>query len=333
MTGWHFPPRESPEKSLQRLRELDAEADRRVSEQHLVSRVILKRFTSLLDDGSRKVGRYDVARRTHLDPKGIRGCAKVTDFVKYRSESIEKLWQAVENRLPASLTLACDRDSTLNPGAIDIIKDCIALHYVRSYRYAQVHGDSVRSAELYARHRMLTEHRDKVVREFFRVHGLWPTGDEALNIIIEEHFKPWRQREADGSLFRQSIEAMFLRVCEILQPLGFEILHAPIGSEFVISDSPAFTFNFDPRKSAVGLNMAIGDSQGVGMPLSPDCFVCVGPTTQRTVVTEENVQKLNEMQTILAHRQVYFRPDGDAGADIPGYLNNVSDTVEHVDGA
>ncbi|MGW6449520.1 hypothetical protein [Lentzea sp. NPDC055074] len=172
MTQWHFPPRESSEKSLRRLRELDAEADSRVSEQHLVSRVILKRFTSILEDGSRKVGRYDVAKRMHLDPKGIRGCAKVTDFVKYRSESMEKIWQIVENKIPASLAIVCDRKAELDPTSIDVVKDCIALHYVRSYRYAQVHGDSVRSAELYARHRMLTEHRDKVVREFFRVHGL-----------------------------------------------------------------------------------------------------------------------------------------------------------------
>lgn len=327
MAQWNFPPRESPEESLRRLRELEVESDCNVPEQHLVSRVVLKRFTSLVDGKARKVGRYDVARRAYLDPKGIRGCAKATNFVKYASESIEKLWQTVENNLSGPLGLVCDREAELSSDAINVIKDCIALHYVRSYRYAQVHSNSVRQAEDYARRRMLTEHRGRVVREFVRVHGLWPAGDEALGQLVDENFKPWREREDSGALFRQSIEGMYSRVRKTLAPLSVEILHPPVGVEFVIGDSPAFAFSVNSQQSAIELNMALGDSQGVGMPLSPECIVCIGPMSRRMVVDVDVVRKMNEIQSTLANRQVYFRPDGNAGPEIHSYLEDVPATA------
>ena len=45
------------------------------------------------------------------------------------------------------------------------------------------------------------------------------------------------------------------------------------GYELLISDSPAFTFRYLGEDTNVKLNVAIGDSHVIALPLAQDCLV------------------------------------------------------------
>ena len=94
-----------------------------VTGQHLISKVVLKRFAAPSGPYQGLVCpfrlEYPLARHRLVGPDG---CAKVDDFVAWASASAEKLWKETEDRLPGALA-AMDAGTLLgNEGHMSVIK-------------------------------------------------------------------------------------------------------------------------------------------------------------------------------------------------------------------
>jgi hypothetical protein len=76
-------------------------------------------------------------------------------------------------------------------------------------------------------------------------YGFYPADNEALECVVDAFFAAWRQANSDGLMERQDIEQAFERIRGGFTPLQINALYAPPGSEFLISDAPAFTYLFD----------------------------------------------------------------------------------------
>jgi hypothetical protein len=123
---------------------------------------------------------------------------------------------------------------------------------------------------------MLENKQPMLSEEFRRRYGLEPAGVEALDVLLEEYFARWREYEESEALLRVSLEQSFYRVRSVLDDLTVQVLHAPMGHELIVSDSPAFTFAHD-ADGRISIRMAIGDSNGIPLPVTSKCFVAISP--------------------------------------------------------
>jgi hypothetical protein len=314
--GWNFPPLNENFDYVGAMRALAAEEIQPVKDQHVVSRVVLKGFaTPTAGQRGWQLGRYDKARRRELDPKGLNACGKVEGFVQYASGSAEALWQEVENRLDAAIKAAAAGRLHQDEAQVQAIKDGIALHLVRTPRYRRLHENSFVEAMRAVRKDML-ENKQAMLKDGFRQrYGLEPAGVEALDALLHEYFEKWAGYEHSGALLRVSLEQNFYRVRSVLDELTVEVLHVPSGGELIISDAPAFTFRNEANGS-IALQMAIGDSHGIGLPITSKCFVAISPEPRDEQMAPGVVETLNRIQVEVAERQLYYRP----GSAVKGFI-------------
>jgi len=232
----------------------------------------------------------------------------VPDFLTFASDSAEQLWKSVEDQLHSAIRAARAGRLHDQTAHVEAITDGIALHLVRSMRYQEMHGtfvarsiENVRRTALYSRRAMLQA-------EFQRRHGLIAAGPEALATVLEEPISKWRVLDERGAIIRASMEAAFRRVREALRPQAVEVWHAPPGYELLISDSPAFTFRYYGESMNIELNVAIGDSHGIALPLAQDCLAVIGPKAKDDMLLPDQVSLFNRIQIELAYQHVYYRP-------------------------
>lgn len=128
------------EQLNQRRAELAAQATNHVKKQHVISQVILRRFTWDKPPGGVEMARLDVNR---LDRRvrllGTKACGKVDDFIRYASKDAEEMWSRIENAFPAALAAADDGSILDKPHLMEVIKDMLALHTVRSKEAPIIH--------------------------------------------------------------------------------------------------------------------------------------------------------------------------------------------------
>jgi hypothetical protein len=309
MAKWEIPPPDPSDTFLKRLRELEPQADERIRNQHVVSKVVLKGFAVPGSHGNGwLLTPFDLHLRHEQKPKGLKACGKMADFLKFASASAEQLWKGVEDLLPAAIEAA--RTGHLHDQNVHVrtIKDGIALHLVRSLRYRTIHEaitapsiENVRQTTLHSRRSMLQA-------EFRNRYGFEAAGPEALAIVLEEPISKWRELDMRGAILRTSMEAMFKRVRETVRPLSVEVWHVPLGYELLISDSPAFTFQNINQGAVIKPNVAIGDSNGVALPLAQDCLAVIGPSAKDDELLPDQVVLFNRLQVTVADRYVYYRP-------------------------
>jgi len=136
MSNWEIPPADPSEVYLKRVSELEPEADRRIKNQHVVSKVILKGFAAPgPGSASWQLTPFDLRLGRELKPRGLGGCGKVPDFLTFASESAEQLWKSVEDQLHTAIGAARAGHLHDQDAHVEAIKDGIALHLVRSLRY------------------------------------------------------------------------------------------------------------------------------------------------------------------------------------------------------
>lgn len=309
MAKWEIPPPNWDYR--ERIDALTSNAESHVGNQHVVSRVLLKGFASR-GHGAKgwQLTAFDVERGRELTTRGLRGCAKIPDFLKFASASAEALWQEVETRLGPPVETARSGNLHGSHPYNDVIKDGIALHFVRSPRFLDVTQASAAEAMTGVRLETPYIRKDLLAAEFYRRYGFHAGGVEALRVLLEKPLDDWQKLIDDGALARVSMEMTYERVRATLQPLSLEILHVPPGCELLISDAPAFTFCADGRAGITQVNMAIGDSHGIALPLARDCLAVTSPSFLDTEITPEAVDMFNTIQVRIARKQVYYHPSG-----------------------
>jgi hypothetical protein len=293
-----------------RLGELAPERNNNVRDQHLVSQALLRRFT---DSWPGRQGR--VLASMNLDhpgspprPAGTGRCGFEPDYLRYASRSAEALWKVTEDRLPEAAQAAMDGSLFQHPDLVQVIRDTMALHFVRSHQTPIVHRDAWLTTRDEARAQWL---RNEAMLDwaFFKRYGLHPAagGRGAREAIVDELMRPMEELVGTGALLRIRIEHLFTEAKRIVNGAGLEIV-SPAAGEFLIGDTPALALRFDrPHIGPIG-GVAIGNAHQIVLPLGPRILASLGPTDSYGLVPAAMVEGLNEAQVRAARAHVYFRP-------------------------
>ncbi len=229
---------------------------------------------------------------------------KITNFVSQASGSAERLWSEVETRIPQAIKL-CESDMLhAYSGDIGVVRDTVALHYIRNRALLKIHRDSYALAR---QARRANAHQlPGYAQDFERRFGRPPVSAEDHAFFFEMVLG--RQFDEDfqsGLLFRHSVERQFLRSKEWLARHQVQILHPASGS-FLVGDAPVITISKDGRMGP-SEGVALDGASQVIMPLSPKIVIAFGPQAVGQVPLE-TVEELNRYQVRAANEFVYVTP-------------------------
>jgi hypothetical protein len=304
-------PSQSPADMLRRIRELQAAwpAAGHVTGQHLISKVLLKRFAEPAGPYRGLICpfrlEYPRARHRLVGPDG---CTKVDNFVAWASASVERLWKETEDRLADALA-AMDAGTLFgNPEHVSVIKSAIALHFARSKATQVIHARVWAETVERGRRRWMTQHRQLLAYWFYRKKGFCPAGDEALGIFADELMGLSHSLAGSGALWRERIESLYLRARAMTEAAGLEIL-TPHGGEFLIGDVPALTVRADHAGVGVLGGIALAEAQSVFLPIGLRHAAALGRTDRTIHLTPDQVSETNARQLRGAIDYVYLRPE------------------------
>ncbi|GAB2622729.1 hypothetical protein GCM10027168_63390 [Streptomyces capparidis] len=187
--------------------------DRR-TRQHLVSQVLLHRFTAPGPQGNRLYP-FDLdhpERRHKLKPPS--SVAFIEDFVRYASASLEELWGRTESAM-RDVFESIERGDTLNdPAKMVTLKDFLALHFVRSHHYADKFTDIYKTTYQQHRRQLLETGGGQMLLRLASLQefGLDITGPDGLAARFDQLTAPTVRAYESGALFRVHIEEGFHKV-------------------------------------------------------------------------------------------------------------------------
>ncbi len=297
---------------LRRIRELQSTRPfaGHVTEQHLISKVLLRRFTEPWGPNRALLicpFRLEYPRAKHR-PVGADGCAKVDNFVAWASASVETLWKETEDKLKDALAAMDAGTLFAHAEHVSVIKSAIALHFARSKATQAVHARVWAETVESGRKRWLTEKRRLLAYWFYREKGLYPAGDEALRMFADELMELSRALAGSGALWRERIESLYLQARAVTDAAGLEILTPPASGEFLIGDVPALTVRADRGGVGVLGGIALAEAQSVFLPLGPRHAAALGRTDTAISLTSDQVDGVNARQLRGAIDYVYLRP-------------------------
>lgn len=317
---------------LRRIRELEAAgpAAGHVTEQHLISKVLLKRFAEPSGPHRGLICpfrlEYPQARHRLV---GADGCAKVDNFVAWASASVERLWKETEDGLRDALA-AMDAGTLFgNAGHVSVIKSAIALHFTRSKATQVIHARVWAKTVERGRRRWMTEHRQLLAYWFYREKGLYPAGNEALGIFADELMGLSLSLAGSGALWRERIESLYLKARAMTDAAGLEILTAPASGEFLIGDVPALTVRADRVGVGVLGGIALAEAQSAFLPLGPRHAAALGRANRIIHLTSGQVAEVNARQLVGAIDYVYLRP----GSPLVGTVRSFAEQRKNPSGA
>ncbi len=298
-------PLHSVQELQDRLAEVKAEQGQVVHDQHVITKLLMKRFASADNKIESISVVHPLAKSRLLGPKAA---GKVVDFVPFASASMEKVWSEVEQRLPQALAL-CDRDALYDdPAAVATIRDAIALHLARSRQTRLVHVQGYRLTRAAFRASTPDSLLDAL---FLSRHGLHvPPGYSAMReMAFDELVQDTDENFSSGALLRARIQMIFEDVqAWFAKPhREIEIIKAAEGS-FLIGDVPALTLGRNGEIGVLG-GAPIGDAYTIIMPISPQRVLAIGPKPEVTAVPKARVDQLNRYQVLGAIEHVFAHPD------------------------
>ena len=294
-------------RSLARIAELQTEARHNRPREHVVSKVISKRFAG--GKGEPRPGllavttlRYPDAKATYLGPTGI---GYVWNYVRYASASLEEHWGKSESRLPEAIEACLDGSIFSSPHLVDVIKDILAIHYIRNV-YTREILDRIWAQNLSeTRRRLVRQYRDRIDMEFYRQRGFYPGGDEARGIVIDEALGPTIALKNEDAFMRESLERLHTSARGILEARRLELCRCT--GELLIGDAPLLARSSDGRFGALE-DVALNDATMIAMPIDPYHLVSLGDTAVELTLDQQQVDAVNRMQIRVAKDYVYSRP-------------------------
>ncbi|MDZ7733898.1 MAG: DUF4238 domain-containing protein [Acidimicrobiia bacterium] len=284
--------------------------------QHLVSKVLLKRFARP-EDG--KISGFDLPTREERTDSPRRFGA-VEDLVTKDAEKLERKWNnQVETRLNHAFKIVDRNRPITEPKVVETIKRCIALHWARGVAVTKLLGDKFPEyAEKVADG--VLEHYDASTLLQHLTGQQFVTLDQegpAREVVARRFAKHLEEKGFIGSQFLHH----YNKAKERVAPYSLELWHSP-GDEFLIADIPVC--NYNKKRNRVGV------LQGVPWNESDLVFMSAGPRhvvalAQQPAVNEANdrlVEQLNVYQVRGAFREVYYRPGSGLGNTLSAALGS-----------
>lgn len=287
----------------------------RIGRQHVISQVVLRRFCEPGAGGAgRQLIRHDVLIGI-ASPTGPRGAGYVQNFVKIDSKATEELWQQVENNMPKAIDAAINQTILSDPALISVLRDAIALHYVRNPQTLEVHEECFADALRNAVDALAGT--PAAAEAFYRHHGLEPAGAQGRRLGAQELLAPMKDIFTQGTLFRLRVQDLFETVTDRFQSSGVEILvPSDADSEFLIGDTPALTVDFASGNAGVRAGISLGAANTIMLPLAPRLLIALGRTNAVAQVPSGFIHMINQVQAQAARQYVYCRPSATFGTRI-----------------
>ena len=276
----------SPTQMLQGIRQLMPDAARHVSDQHVLSQVILKQFAEPYG----KKGEVLLAAldREHPASKMTTGgparYGKVRDFVRFASGSAEELWQQTENRLHDVME-AVKRDGQVSdPADGALVRDAVALHIVRSIPTRAYHHDSWVKHREAARRRLRAQSgllQEIHVQQF----GWWTSDPDWLERAVDWFYGPADALVGSDALLRYSLEERLERLRMGFRAFDLKILTTR-DREFLIGDAPVLIMC--EKRGGLGMfdGVGVANADEIVLPRRRTMSRCsakvVAPVTRRT---------------------------------------------------
>jgi hypothetical protein len=290
-------------------RVLQARGDN-IADQHVVSKVLLKRFAARLGKHRGLIVPFNLDHpQGNLVPRGPDGCGKIKNFVPVASASLEQVWKPTEDALHRALQSLDESRLFEEPAHVATIRDAIALHYIRSTSVQEMYNSAVANFTSANRAWWLNEGRAILDRAYYQMHKLHPGGDQGRAAFVDGLMEPYSTAAENGALFRASVEVLFAQARMLLSRFGGVEILQPEEGEFLIGDVPALTVRHDQLTVGVKSGIALGDASSVILPLGSHHLAALGPTDQIGTVSKRTVDRLNTMQVQGVHKYVYFRPE------------------------
>jgi Protein of unknown function (DUF4238) len=295
---------------LQRVKALVPEAAQNEPDQHVVSKVILKQFTQPWGTkGELLLASLNVR---HPERKIVRaGSArfgKIPDYLRFASGSAEDLWGATETRLHEPLEAIKRDDRIADPSHEAVIRDAIALHFIRSIPAAALHQTTWRERMEAARQQW----RDNPeMLQWIHVHvfGWWTDDPARLELALDEFYRPVDELVSSGAIFRVSLEDRFQRARAGFQAFELKILASP-DRKFLIGDVPVLAMREGHGGLGIFDGVGLANADEIVLPLTPQHVAVLGQGSQSRKATAAEVDRYNTLQVRLAYRHVYFKPAG-----------------------
>ncbi|MER7683080.1 DUF4238 domain-containing protein [Streptomyces sp. NPDC096934] len=292
---------------LTRIAELAPQARANVAHQHVISQVLLREFaTPAKRVSGLHVQPYDLRHPDRrLKTRSPRGVGQIEHFVPYASASLEARWGEIEQELPAAISAVKAGEALGDPHICAILRDMIALHYVRSQHYRELFHRIFAAFYQERRRWFLTEGVQVLQAASLERTGLHTTGPQGLAVRADEIMSSFTDFYRTGALFRVRIEDAFGKVRRLMAHSPLEILE-PEEGEFLIGDNPALTVRQDG--DSLLYSMALGDSHTTVLPIGPGHMLALAPADAYAPIPKAVVDRMNVLQIKAAHRYVYTRP-------------------------
>ncbi len=254
---------------------------------HLISQVVLKHFANKNADGKwQTLVHTKGSADTELSRIDGVACRAIDRAV---IDTLEQEWSnSIEKEADKAINSIVNNNWT--DKHIGIIKDLMALHFIRSQAFELVgnNTDYIIST--------LETKKNEVI-------AVYPEYKDVINQKYEEAAKTAPLEVAIGIL-----KTYIDKTKEYLADtaIGLEVGQAPDGAEFIIGDVPVVTMN---RASKV---VPITEANHVAMPITPKYLVALkkNPDKKKPVVlTKRQVENANNKQIGLALTHYFSKPE------------------------
>lgn len=272
--------------------------------QHTVSRVVLKRFTT-----GKRVSVYDRVSDA-IYSKGPAGIFH-SYLDKHDPWAAEARWGQVEARAPRLYDLIDHGRLLDDPGALDVVRDLIAMHWVRSPALRTT-SEGVRRQTVESRIAAFASEIDLLQIGFRQETGLHPGSEADLQWFNRQvHESVLRDRQEE--LHSDSLSRLYHGARKMLSSRAVHVSYAR-GADFMIGDCPVVTMR--PGHPGVGPHqgVALGDASLICMPIDPHVLITLGPATGETDLDDEAVSQYNDYQIHGLTRWLGCQPGGLADA-------------------
>jgi hypothetical protein len=278
-----------------------------VGRQHLVSKVLLKRWTI---DG--RLLAFNLHTGTHRD-RSPKAEGYVEGFIGHGSGQAKARWREFEDRAHRALCAVEDGTFLTDPADVDSIKGLMGLHLLRSRvatamweRALERQTDRDEASHL---DRLQALINDPEVQDavFEHLTGLEPAGPDA-RAHARTHLAEQLDRRlgSGGEAFRdllvENLERFVLDFAEHEVEIGVS------NAELLIGDVPALTVDHSTRSVGFLAGVTLQSADTLFMPLGPHHVAALGGRAGYRDLPTSTAETLNHLQLISAHRKAYMLP-------------------------
>ncbi len=299
------------ERLVQLTRDAADPSSPKVEHQHFISQCLSGRFTEVINPkAGLQLISYTLKWRKAY-PKGTGGVGYVDDFIKLDSEKTEAIWKNVEDHLPEAIDAAEDGTLFKSAALEKVIRDAIALHFVRNPQIEQIHQTSFGPAHQQGIERLAQTWASE--EAFARDHGgLWPAGPEGRRMGAEAMLKRLSDRFNEGAMFRLRSQDLFEKMSDAFAATGLEILTpASTHSEFLLGDAPGLTVDLHLGLAGYGEFVGLAKATHVILPLDPKVLAVLGAGNGFRQISDDEVDLFNRLEARASKNHVFYRPSVD----------------------